>query len=73
MIVDVLGKAEATRSSDDSFKAMVASKEGVTTEEDLPAQTGKEEIAMLDDQDKQEAKETEEAVDDRYNIKNFSL
>ena len=67
VIVDVLGKAEATRSSDDSFKAMVESKEGATSEEQ------KEEVAMLDDQDKQEAKETEEAVDDLYNIKNFSL
>ncbi|MEK7227766.1 MAG: ParB/RepB/Spo0J family partition protein, partial [Patescibacteria group bacterium] len=71
VIVDVLGKAEATRSSDDSFKAMVASKEGEPVRQ--LAEEQKEEVAMLDDQDKQEAKETEEVVDDLYNIKNFSL
>lgn len=70
VIVDVLGKAEATRSSDDSFKAMVANKEGEPISQLVEE---KEETAMLDDQDKQEAKETEEAVDDLYNIKNFSL
>lgn len=77
VIVDVLGKAEATRSSDDSFKAMVANKEGEPlrqlAEEDLNSPTVKQEVEMLNDQDKEEAKKTEEAVDDLYNVKNFSL
>jgi ParB family chromosome partitioning protein len=79
VIVDVLGKAEAHRSSADSFKAMVAGKEGasVETTPEAPAvrqlADEKAEIAMLDDRDKQEVKETEEVVDDLYNIKNFSL
>jgi ParB family chromosome partitioning protein len=80
VIVDVLGKAEASRTSDESFKQMLASKEGTTE----PVETSKEqeirqlaeekaEVEMLDDRDPQEKKESEEDVDDLYNIKNFSL
>jgi ParB family chromosome partitioning protein len=75
VIVDVLGKAEAKRSSEDSFKAFVASQE-----EAPPAQVSeeqkeseKEQVEMLDDRDKEEISKSEEDVDDLYNIKNFSL
>lgn len=79
VIVDVLGKAQAKRSSEDSFKAMVADKEkgeGVeqVSSEDLSAQAeAKQEVEMLDDRDKEEISKSEEDVDDLYNIKNFSL
>jgi len=73
VIVDVLGKAEAGRSSAESFQSMIASKEGNSVEEDLSAQAGKLEVEMLDDRDPQEKKESEQDVDDLYNIKNFSL
>ena len=74
VIVDVLGKAEAHRSSAESFKAMVAGKEGVgEAPVESPADMVKAELEMLDDRDTQEVKESEEVVDDLYNIKNFSL
>ncbi len=78
VIVDVLGKAEATRSSADSFKEMVATKEAVLPGDEIAPMDTKDEIEkaeveMLDDRDKQEEKQSEEDVDDLYNIKNFSL
>jgi hypothetical protein len=83
VIVEVLGKAEAQRTSGESFKAMVATKEGDTVSEntstesivetEVPADVEKLEMELLDDRDKEEIKETEEVVDDIYNIKNFSL
>ena len=76
VIVDVLGKAEASRTSDESFKQMLASKEGannVVETATVPPDVEKAEVEMLDDRDPQEKKESEEDVDDLYNIKNFSL
>lgn len=73
VIVDVLGKAQAKRSSEDSFKAMVEEKEKVEGGEVTQTGETKQEVEMLDDRDKEEISKSEEDVDDLYNIKNFSL
>lgn len=48
-------------------------KETTTVASSEEVQEAKEEVALLDDRDKQETVQAEEDVDDLYNIKNFSL
>ncbi len=71
-IVDVLGKAEAQRTSTDSFNAMLAMKEGAS---EIAPEKGdeKEEVALLDDRSSDEVQKSEQDTDDLYNVKNFSL
>lgn len=77
VIVDVLGKTDAKRNHEDSLKAFIASKEGdqarVVTPAEESIETEKEEVALLDDRNREEVAKSEEDVDDLYNIKNFSL
>ncbi|MCC7436432.1 ParB/RepB/Spo0J family partition protein [Candidatus Nomurabacteria bacterium] len=75
VIVDVLGKAEARGSTEENFKAFIATKEGEQVKEDTPEELSseKEEVEMLDDRSKEEVKEDDKEIDDLYNIKNFSL
>lgn len=79
VIVDVLGKAQARGTTEENFKAFIATKEGtpvtenIKTEQVLEDRAEKEEVALLDDRNKEEVKESEEDVDSLYNIKNFSL
>ncbi len=75
VIVDVLGKAQARGSTEENFKAFIASKEGEQVAKDAPEEitSEKEEVGLLDDRSKEEVVEDEKEVDDLYNIKNFSL
>lgn len=79
VIVDVLGKAQARGTTEENFKAFLATKEGPVVSENtdseqvLGERAEKEEVALLDDRNKEEVKESEEDVDSLYNIKNFSL
>jgi ParB family chromosome partitioning protein len=83
IIVDVLAKTEATRDPNTSYKAFLSNAEAgaapvvpVDTEqkeEVRPEESEKEEVAFLDDRDKEEVQKSEEDVDGLYNIKNFSL
>jgi ParB family chromosome partitioning protein len=79
VIVDVLGKAQARGTTEENFKAFIATKEGTPVSENISSElvpeerAEKEEIALLDDRNKEEVKESEEDVDSLYNIKNFSL
>ncbi len=79
VIVDVLGKAQARGTTEENFKAFIATKEGtpvsenISSEQVLEERAEKEEVALLDDRNKEEVKESEEDVDSLYNIKNFSL
>ncbi|MDQ5931264.1 MAG: hypothetical protein QG674_430, partial [Patescibacteria group bacterium] len=47
--------------------------ENTDSEQVLGERAEKEEVALLDDRNKEEVKESEEDVDSLYNIKNFSL
>lgn len=79
VIVDVLGKAQARGTTEENFKAFIATKEGTPVSENISSEpvpeerAEKEEVALLDDRNKEEVKESEEDVDSLYNIKNFSL
>jgi ParB family chromosome partitioning protein len=80
VIVDVLGKAEAKRTSEESFRVLVSEKEeegrikDASEEEEFnKIAEEKEEVEMLDDRSKEESVQAEEDVDDLYNLKNFSL
>lgn len=75
-IVGVLEKAEASRTSSDSFKAMVALKENTSEKSISPetmAESEKETVEFLDDRSQEEVQKSEEDTDNLYNIKNFSL
>lgn len=79
VIVDVLGKAEARGSTEENFKAFIATKEGEEVKQDTQEESisqvvqDKEEVELLDDRSKEEAEENDKEIDDLYNIKNFSL
>lgn len=81
IIIDVLAKTEATRDPSTSYKAFLSNAEAgavapesVTTTEAVNTEDAeKEEVALLDDRDKEEVQKSEEDVDGLYNIKNFSL
>lgn len=84
VIIDVLAKTEEVRDPQTSYKAFLShAGEGETpaVETEVPTVPEapetqaelKEEVALLDDRDKQEVQKSEEDIDDLYNIKNFSL
>ena len=84
VIIDVLAKTEEVRDPQTSYKAFLShAGEGETpaVEAEVPTVPEapetqaelKEEVALLDDRDKQEVQKSEEDIDDIYNIKNFSL
>ncbi len=75
-IIHVLGKSEnSTRGPIQTLKDLFTKKDEEANIENLekPTPEEKEEVALLDDRDKEETAKSEEDVDDLYNIKNFSL
>ncbi len=81
IIIDVLAKTETVRDPEAGYKAFISSVDAaqstttaMPTDDHVDAVTEeKEEVALLDDRDKDETAKTEQDVDDLYNIKNFSL
>lgn len=80
-IIHVLGKSEnSTRGPIQTLKDLFIKKDDDAKQDELDRELAdditleeKEEVALLDDRDKEETAKSEEDVDDIYNIKNFSL